>query len=93
MPGCLTLACRLDVLCSADPQEWGCNIHHIVGQVLAGCAGHLLLGWDESHPPRDVAAALCLMDWHWTRTSGPLLVSLQNGMLPRVGNTLRILLS
>ena len=35
---------------SADPQRRWRDIHHILGEVLAGCVRGVLLGWHEPHP-------------------------------------------
>lgn len=60
----------------ADPQRWWRNLHHILGQVLAGCVGSVFLGWDEPHPTRDVAATLCPLDRHRLGPPWALLVPL-----------------
>ena len=66
----------------ADFAAWGRDAHHVLGQVLAGGAGVLLVGWHEPHAPRDLAAAICVMVGHRLSSPWALLVPLQNGQSP-----------
>ena len=75
-------AVKSSMLASADPGARRRDIHHQLGQVLAGRAGLLLLGRHEPHAARDLAAALRRLDRRRPGAPGALLVPLPHGARP-----------